>query len=58
MLRNIGTNTVEHLFVDASRAPAINRGLPVNTTVLPNQGVTMLLKGSWQSPMPSELYLR
>lgn len=57
-LRNIGTDTAEHVSVDASRAPAINRRLPVDASMLPNEAVDIMLKGSMQSRMPNQLYLR
>jgi hypothetical protein len=58
VLRNTGTDTAEHVYADESRAPRINRRLPNDSVVQPGAGHTMLLKGSWQHPMPTELYLR
>ncbi|BCO47744.1 hypothetical protein [Mycobacterium intracellulare] len=58
VLRNTGTDTAEHVYVDESRAPRINRRLPHDSVVQPGAGHTMLLKGSMQSPMPNELYLK
>jgi hypothetical protein len=58
VLRNIGGDVAEHVRVDESQAPPLNRGLPKGISVQPNEGVTMLLKGSWQRPMPNQLRLR
>lgn len=58
VLRNTGTETAEHVYADESRAPRINRRLPNDSVVQPGAGHAMLLKGSWQHPMPTELYLR
>lgn len=57
-LCNTGTVNAEQVHVDKSRAPAINRGLPEGRAVLAHDAVDIMLKGSWQSPMPSSLYLR
>jgi hypothetical protein len=57
-LRNTGSDTAEHVYVDESRVPALNRGLPKDTAVPPNDAVDIMLTGSWQSPMPSQIYLR
>jgi hypothetical protein len=58
VLRNTGTRTAEHVYVDESRAPRINRRLPSDSVVQPGAGYEMLLTGSWQHPMPTELYVR
>lgn len=58
VLRNTGQDIAEQVDVDESRAPIINRNLPNGAVVGPGQGHRMLLKGSWQQPMPTELYLR
>ncbi|OBH58774.1 hypothetical protein A5685_05185 [Mycobacterium colombiense] len=58
VLRNTGTDTAEQVYVDESRAPRINRRLPNDSVVQPGAGHAMLLKGSWQQPMPTELYIR
>jgi hypothetical protein len=58
VLRNVGQDTAEHVYVDPSRAPRINRKLPDDSVIHPGAGHTMLLKGSMQSHMPTELYLR
>jgi hypothetical protein len=58
VLRNTGTDTAEHVYVDDSQAPRINRRLPNDSIVRPGEGHDMLLKGSWQQPMPNQLYLR
>lgn len=58
VLRNTGTDTAEQVYVDESRAPRINRRLPSDSVVQPGAGHTMLLKGSMQSPMPNELYVK
>lgn len=58
VLRNTGTDTAEQVYVDESRAPRINRRLPNDSVVQPGAGHAMLLKGSWQQPMPTELYVR
>lgn len=57
-LRNTGMSTALGVHVDKSRAPALNRGLPEGRTVIAHDAVQIMLKGSWQSPMPSSLYLR
>ena len=58
VLRNVGRDVAEHVYVDRSRAPGINRNLPDDSVIRPSAGHTMLLKGSMQHPMPTELYLR
>lgn len=58
VLRNTGTDTAEQVYVDEARAPRINRRLPNDSVVQPGAGHAMLLKGSWQQPMPTELYVR
>jgi hypothetical protein len=58
VLRNIGTAIAEHVYVDKSQAPPVNRNLPQDSVVRPGAGHTMLLKGSMQHPLPTELYLR
>lgn len=58
VLRNTGTDTAEHVYVDESRAPKINRRLPSDSVVQPGAGHEMLLQGSMQSRMPTELYVR
>lgn len=58
VLRNTGTDTAEHVYVDKSRAPQINRRLPADSVVQPGAGHEMLLQGSMQSRMPTELYVR
>lgn len=58
VLRNAGRVTAERVYADESRAPRINRRLPNDSVVQPGAGHDMLLKGSWQHPMPTELYLR
>lgn len=58
VLRNTGTATADHVYVDESRAPRINRRLPSDSVVQPGAGHEMLLKGSMQSRMPTELYVR
>ncbi len=58
VLRNTGTAMAEHVYVDESRAPRINRRLPSDSVVQPGAGHEMLLQGSMQSRMPTELYVR
>ena len=58
VLRNVGSDVAEHVYVDDSQVPPLNRGLPNDSVIRPQQGVDMLLKGSWQHPLPNELYLR
>jgi hypothetical protein len=58
VLRNTGTGTAEHVYVDESRAPRINRRLPADSVIQPGAGHEMLLQGSMQSRMPTELYVR
>ena len=58
VLRNTGTGTAEHVYVDEARAPRINRRLPSDSVVQPGAGHEMLLRGSWQQPMPNELWVR
>jgi hypothetical protein len=58
VLRNVGTDPAEDVYVDESRAPRINRYLPEGLIIQPGVGHTMLLKGSWQQPMPNELWVR
>ena len=58
ILRNCGRDVAERVDVDQSRAPAINRSLPAGAFIGPNEGHRMLLQGSWQSPLPPQLYVR
>ena len=58
VLRNVGRDVAEHVYVDRSRAPGINRNLPDDSVIRPDAGHAMLLKGSMQHPLPTELYLR
>jgi hypothetical protein len=58
VLRNVGRDVAEHVYVDRARAPGINRNLPDDSVIRPSAGHTMLIKGSMQHPMPTELYLR
>jgi len=58
VLRNTGTSTADHVYVDEARAPGINRRLPSDSVVQPGAGHEMLLQGSWQHPLPTELYVR
>ena len=58
VLRNTGIDVAEHVCVDGARVPPLNRYLPRDSVVPPNEGVDIMLKGSWQHPMPNQLYLR
>ena len=58
VLRNIGTETAERVEVDASQAGPINRNLPRDTTIRPNEGHDMLLMPTWGHPLPNQLYVR
>lgn len=58
VLRNTGSDTAEHVYVDLDRAPVINRRLPQDSVVHAGAGHTMMLAGSFQRAMPTELYLR
>ena len=58
VLRNTGTSTADHVYVDEARAPGINRRLPSDSVIQPGAGHEMLLQGSWQHPLPTELYVR
>jgi hypothetical protein len=58
VLRNVGHDVAEHVYVGPSRAPRINRNLPQDSVIRSGTGHTMLLKGNMQHPMPTELYLR
>ena len=57
-MRNIGTDVAEHVYADRSRAPIINRNRPEDSVMRPGAGHRMLLKGSFQQPMPTELHIR
>lgn len=57
-LRNISADTAQHVYADISRAPAINRGLPVDRRVLAHDAIQIMLGDSWNSPIPPSLYLR
>jgi hypothetical protein len=58
VLRNTGSQVAEHVEVDASQAPPIHRNLPQDAVIRPGEGVDMLLKGTWQRPLPNQLYVR
>jgi len=58
VLRNTGTDIAEHVEVDPSQAPPINRNLPEDAVIRPGEGVDMLIKGTWGHPMPNQLYVR
>lgn len=58
ILRNTGSATAEHVYADQTRAPIINRNLPDDSVIREGAGHRMLLAGSMQRRMPTELYLR
>jgi hypothetical protein len=58
VLRNVGTDTAEHVEVDHEQLPPIHRNLPRDAVVRPGEGVDMLMMGAMGRPMPNQLYLR
>ena len=58
VLRNTGSEIAEHVYADKANAPVLNRNLPQDSVIRPGAGHKMLLKGSWQSPVPTELHVR
>lgn len=58
VLRNTGTEVAEHVYVDGSALPPINRNLPRDTVIKPGEGHDMLIKGVWGHSMPNQLYVR
>lgn len=58
VLRNTGSDVADHVEVDASQAGPIHRNLPQDAVIRPGEGVDMLIKGTWQRPMPNQVYVR
>ena len=57
LLRNSGTDVAEHVEVDPSRA-GVARHLPEDAVIRPGESAEMLIMGTWQQPVPDELYVR
>jgi hypothetical protein len=57
VLRNTGTEVAEHVEVDPSQA-GIARNRPKDAVIRPGEGADMLIMGSWQRPVPNQLYVR
>jgi hypothetical protein len=58
VLRNVGTDTAEHVEVDASQAGRVTRNLPQDAVIRPGEGADMLIMGTWGHPVPNQLYVR
>ncbi|HEX3731329.1 MAG TPA: hypothetical protein VHU91_00145 [Mycobacteriales bacterium] len=58
VLRNTGTDVAEHVEVDPSQVGTIARNLPQDAVIRPGEGTDLLLLGTWQRPLPNQLYVR
>lgn len=56
VLRNVGTDVAEHVY--AAEISGLTRNLPQDSVVRPGAGHKMMLKGSMQHPLPTEINLR
>lgn len=57
VLRNLGTERAEHVAVDDLDG-LITRNFPTDAVVRPNEGIDLLIMGSWGNPVPNQLYVR
>ncbi|WP_301123133.1 hypothetical protein [Mycolicibacterium fortuitum] len=55
ILRNTGTETAEHVRVEP--ITGITRGFPTDAAVRPGEGIDLLMRGTWQSHIPHQLYV-
>jgi hypothetical protein len=55
MLRNTGTEVAEHVRVEPIKAP--HRGFPTGAVIKPGEGIDLLMTGTWQTPIPNQLYV-
>lgn len=59
VLRNTGTETAEHVRIDRDLiGGVIARSLPIDAVIHSGEGVDFLMKGSWQKPLPNQIYVQ
>lgn len=58
VLRNVGTETAEHVEVDPTQISAITRHLPRDAVLRPGEGADILIMGAFGHPVPNQLYIR
>ncbi|MGV0582788.1 hypothetical protein ABQE45_03425 [Mycobacteroides chelonae] len=59
VLRNTGTETAEHVSIDRELiGGVITRSLPTDAVIHSGEGVDFLMKGSWQKPLPNQIYVQ